>query len=54
MNGKFPAEPTRVSFDLEFVAWCGDRKLIRIHVKVGDGPRSPRISPPSSKGKTAS
>jgi hypothetical protein len=60
LRGMFPTEPTRVSFEMDFVAWDGDWKLIRINVRVApsaDGPPVPEQPPdekpsrPSSKGK---
>jgi hypothetical protein len=58
LRGMFPTEPTRVSFEMDFVAWDGDWKLIRINVRVApsaDGPPVPEPppaeSPPSRRGK---
>jgi hypothetical protein len=53
LRGMFPTEPTRVSFEMDFVAWDGDWKLIRINVRVApsaDGPPVPE-QPPSARGK---
>jgi hypothetical protein len=51
LRGFFPTEPTRVSFEMDFVAWDGDWKLIRINVKVApsaDGPPVPEPAPPKA------
>ncbi len=34
LRGLFPTEPTRVSFEMDFLAWDGEWKLIRINVKT--------------------
>ena len=58
LRGMFPTEPTRVSFEMDLVAWDGDWKLIQIRVRVApsaDGPPVPEPPPPKpslpSKGK---
>jgi len=54
LRGLFPTEPTRVSFEMDFVAWDGDWKLIRINVRVApsaDGPPVVPEPPPSARGK---
>ena len=63
LRGIFPTEPTRVSFEMDFLAWDGEWKLIRINVRVApsaDGPPVPeppaepaRKPPTSAKGKKA-
>jgi len=35
LRGYFPTEPSRVSFEMDFVSGEGEWKLIRINVKVG-------------------
>jgi hypothetical protein len=35
LRGFFPTEPSRVSFEMDFVSGAGEWKLIRINVKVG-------------------
>jgi hypothetical protein len=52
--GHFATEPTRVSFEMDFVPSDGDWKLIRIHVKVApsaDSPPDLPPKPPPGKGK---
>jgi hypothetical protein len=59
LRGMFPTEPTRVSFEMDFVAWDGDWRLTQIKVRVApsaDGPPVPepppaRAPPPTVRGK---
>jgi hypothetical protein len=61
LRGFFATEPTRVSFEMDFIPSDGEWKLIRINVKVApsaDGPPVPEPAPespakPSPKGKKA-
>ena len=38
LRGIFPTEPTRVSFEMDFLAWDGEWKLISINVKTERAP----------------
>jgi hypothetical protein len=62
LRGMFPTEPTRVSFEMDFLAWDREWKLIRSNVRVApsaDGPpvpeppAEPARKPPPAKGRKA-
>ena len=54
LRGMFPTEPTRVSFELDFVPTDNEWKLIQIKVRVApsaDGPPVPEPPQPPAAGK---
>jgi hypothetical protein len=51
LKGFFPTEPTRVAFEMDFIASDGDWKLIRINVKLAPSQVSGPQPGPTAAGK---
>lgn len=51
LKGFFPTEPTRVAFEMDFIASDGEWKLIRLNVKLGPTRGSSQQPGPTATGK---
>ncbi len=51
LSGFFPTEPTRVAFEMDFIASDGEWKLIRLNVKLGPAQLSGPQPGPTATGK---